>query len=218
MVSIAVVIPTIPPRAEAVEAVRRQIDAQTRQPDEVIVVTDREGKGAAVTRNAGIGWATSDFIAFFDDDDEMYPRHLEQLERTQQKTGADLVYPWHDILPPAKNPLAIRGKDPFKRPFDLDARRQILDYGNFIPIPVLVRRRLMQSIGGFHDFRLERWDPRYCEVLDAWRKLLRAGATFAHCPHKTWAAVRNGENTAGLSWREHIGTKQWAYDARGDSK
>lgn len=212
MVTISVVVASIPPRIEQRAAVYAEITAQTRQPDQVIIVTDEHGDGAAVTRNKGIKKAHHDFIAFFDDDDAMYPQHLELLERTQHRTGADLVYPWHDILPPAPNPLAIDGKNPFRREFDLAARRQILDSHNFIPIAVLVRRSLMVKIGGFENFGLDRWDPGRCEVLDAWRKLLRRGAKFVHCPHKTWAAVRNGENTAGLSWRQHIGTKQWAYD------
>ena len=212
MVSISVVIPTIPPRAKQRSAIRAQIEAQTRPADEVIVWRDEVGAGAAVSRNLGMAHATSEFIALFDDDDEMYPSHLELLERTQHKTGADLVYPWHDIKPAAPNPLALDGKDPFQRPFDPGARRQILDGKNFIPIAVLVRRELMEVVGGFHNFRLTEWDPSRCEILDAWQKLLANGASFAHCPHKTWAAVRNGENTAGLDWREHIGTKQWAYD------
>lgn len=218
MVTISVVVATIPPRAKERAAIREQLEAQTRQPGEVILWTDEVGAGAALSRNIGLAHATSEFVAFFDDDDVMYPRHLELLERTQQRTGADLVYPWHDILPAAPNPLAVGGKNPYQRPFDLAARRQILDGKNFIPIAVLVRRELMEFIGGFHNFDLTEWDPSRCEILDAWQKLLRAGASFAHCPHKTWAAVRNGENTAGLDWREHVGTKQRWYDDKGDNK
>lgn len=212
MVSISVVVASIPPRSKQRSALHQQIAAQTRTPDEVIVWTDHDGDGAAVTRNLGMAHATSEFVAFFDDDDEMYPNHLQRLEQTQQQTGADLVYPWHDLKPAASNPLAIDGTDPFARPFDRAAARQILDHGrNFIPIAVLVRRELMQLVGGFHNFNLDEWDPAGCEVLDAWQKLLRAGAVFAHCPHRTWAAVRNGENTAGLPWPDHIGTKQRGY-------
>ncbi len=216
MVTIAVVIPTIPPRREELKAVRAQVVAQTRPADEVITWVDVAGAGAAISRNLGMQEATAEFIAFFDDDDVMYPRHLELLEWAQAKTRADLVYPWHDIIPPAPNPLAVRGRNPYGRPFDLAARRQILDHNNFIPIPVLVRRNLMLSVGGFTDFGLDIWDPSRCEVLDAWRKLLRRGARFVHCPYKTWAAVRNGENTAGLHWQTHVGTKQWAYDEEPD--
>jgi len=212
MVSISVVVPSIPPRVEQRADIQRQIEAQTRPPDELIVWIDEVGAGAAVTRNIGMAQASSEFIAFFDDDDEMYPNHLELLERTQRRTNADFVYPWHHIRPPMRNPLAVCGEDPFGRPFDYAARRQILHGINFIPIAVLVRRELMLSIGGFHDFKLDEWDPERCEILNAWQKLLRAGASFAHCPYRTWAAVRNGQNTAGLGWREHIGTKQRGYD------
>lgn len=212
MVSIAVVIPSIPPRRAQRDAVIRQVEAQTRQPDEMIVWIDEAGAGAAATRNIAMAQASSDLVAFFDDDDEMYPRHLELLESKLLRTNADLVYPWHDLKPAGVNPLAVQGKSPFRRRFDLAARRQILEGKNFIPIPVLVNRRMMLSIGGFQDFGLEEWDPAFCEVLDAWQKLLRGGAAFVHCPHKTWAAVRDGLNTAGLNWHDHIGTKQRWYD------
>lgn len=213
MVSIDVVIPTIPPRDQLLlKALMLDIHHQTRQPDGVIIQTDYHGEGAAATRNAAIAKSTSDFIALFDDDDRMYPRHLELLERTQIETGADLVYPWHDIVPSRKNPLTVRGANPYGRPFDPAARRQIREGINFIPIAVLVRREAMVEIGGFRDFELEEWDPARCEVLDAWQRLLNAGAKFAHCPKRTWAAIRNGENTAGLSWPTHIGTKQRGYD------
>lgn len=212
MVSIAVVIPTIPSRRKKLEQLLHQIDHQQRRPDEVIVWNDGLGQGAAIARNHAMAEATSDFVAFFDDDDEMYPRHLEHLERTQAQTGADLVYPWHDLLPPAPNPLKVCGMSPFGRPFDIAARRQIIEGINFIPIAVLVRRSAMEAIGGFCDFGLQEWDAEKCEVLDAWRRLLQARFTFVHCPKKTWAAVRNGKNTAGLRWQDHTGTKQRGYD------
>jgi glycosyltransferase involved in cell wall biosynthesis len=213
VVAVSVVIATIPPRADKLGAVLSQLDAQTYQPHEVIVECDEEGDGAAVTRNRGIAKATGEFIAFFDDDDIMYPSHLEHLVRWQAATGADFVYPWHDIKPWAKNPLKVRGESPFGRLFDKVAKREITDRDrNFIPIAVLVRRTAMLSIDGFRYFPMERWDPSKCEVLDAWKRLLLSGAQFAHCPKKTWCAVRDGENTAGLRWQDHIGTKQKGYD------
>lgn len=208
MVSISVIVPTIPPRWESRERVLAEVHAQTRQADEVIVVTDFKGDGAAVSRNIGLNSAAGDYVAFFDDDDRMYPRHLQRLEHTLLETGADLIYPWHDLVPSIPNPLGDRLGMPFGR----TEKESILHGVNFIPIAVLVRKELLVEVGGFTDFKLTRWDHTKCEVLDAWQKLLKAGARFAHCPYATWAAVRNGENTAGLSWPTHIGTKQTGYD------
>jgi hypothetical protein len=212
MVSIGVVIPTIPPRGEEVKRLTRQVDLQTRRPDQVRFEVDHLGLGAAATRNLAMATMKTDFYAFFDDDDIMYSNHLSQLERWQQQTRADLVYSWHDLLPPRRNPLRVSGAAPYGRPFDDAAARSILKGRNFIPIAVLVKREAMEAIEGFTDFKLDKWDPAKCEILDAWQRLLRNGATFAHCPRITWAAVRNGQNTAGLDWHHHTGTKQKGYD------
>lgn len=212
MVTISVVIATIPPREAHLRRVLKGFANQTRQANEIVVVPDDTGAGVAPTRNIGISTAKSDFIAFFDDDDLVYPSHLQLLEETQLETGADLVYPWHDLVPEMRNPLSVVGNDPFKRPFDGLARSSILSGVNFIPCPVLVRTAMMRDIGGFRDFKLGDWDPSKCELLHAWQDLIRMEAVFAHCPWRTWAAVRNGQNTAGLSWPDHIGTTQIGYD------
>jgi glycosyltransferase involved in cell wall biosynthesis len=97
--TVSVVIPT---RGRS-ESVLRAVDSalqQTRRPDEVIVVLDGPDRqaqetleavsapelrvvtlprnlGAAGARNAGVRAATSDLIAFLDDDDEWLPEKLE---------------------------------------------------------------------------------------------------------------------------------------------
>lgn len=58
---------------------RAALEKQTRPPDEVVVVLDRERRGAAWGRNEGIARATGDLIAFADDDGVPPPDWLERL-------------------------------------------------------------------------------------------------------------------------------------------
>lgn len=89
-------------RAQLLERALRSVLAQTRRPDEVIVVDDGSGdetaalvrerhpwvalleqphRGVSAARNRGIEAATGDWVAILDSDDEWQPRKLErQLE------------------------------------------------------------------------------------------------------------------------------------------
>jgi glycosyltransferase involved in cell wall biosynthesis len=97
-VRISVVIPTYNRSALAVEAVQSVLD-QSRPPDEVIVVDDgstddtadalspfrdrirylaQDHAGVSSSRNAGIGLAANDWLAFLDSDDLWRPHKLER--------------------------------------------------------------------------------------------------------------------------------------------
>ena len=116
--TICVVIPAY----NSAKHIRRAIDsvlAQTRRPDEIVVVDDgstddtagvvetygsdvrvihQENAGASVARNAGINAATSEWIAFLDSDDEWLPEKLqvqsELLSRNRQLVwaAANFIY------------------------------------------------------------------------------------------------------------------------------
>ena len=110
MASIAAIVPCFNGEAFLADALS-SIRAQTRRPDEVIVVDDgstdasaavaesfgvtvvrqsNQGEGAA--RNAGLRAATSDVVAWLDADDRWRPQHLEVvaglLERTPSAVAA----------------------------------------------------------------------------------------------------------------------------------
>lgn len=63
---VSVIIPTV--GRETLAFCRAALAEQTRPPDEVLIIVDRDGRGAAWARNEGIGRATGDLIAFLDDD------------------------------------------------------------------------------------------------------------------------------------------------------
>ncbi|MBS0169076.1 MAG: glycosyltransferase family 2 protein [Nitrospira sp.] len=74
---ISVVIPTV--GRDTLALCQAALAKQTRPPDEVLVILDRDRRGAAWARNTGIGHATGDLIALADDDGIPPPDWLERL-------------------------------------------------------------------------------------------------------------------------------------------
>lgn len=87
--TVGVIIPTI--GRATLESCLQAIQRQTRPPDEVIVVHDRERKGAAQTRNEGIARSTSEYLAFTDDDCVPPDPWLENLMTVMDQQQADVV-------------------------------------------------------------------------------------------------------------------------------
>lgn len=172
--SVSVVIPTIPTRAALLEIALDSVKAQTIPPDAVHVVVDTDGAGPAATRNHGLDFVDTDWVAFLDDDDVLKPNHLRALARYAYLSGADVVYPYFDVVG------GVDLIDCFAVPFDpILLRRR-----NYIPVTVLARTQLVRMVGGFEDHPDESGKP--CEDWGLWLKLLDHGARFSHLPQRTW--------------------------------
>jgi glycosyltransferase involved in cell wall biosynthesis len=176
---VTVVVPVHPPRLHStLPAALASVWEQTVLPDSVVIAVDTGHDGAAATRNRGLWQVGTEWTAFLDSDDLLRPFHLEALLAHAQATGADLVYPWFDV---------IDGWDPFPdmehAPFD----GAMLAHRNYIPITVLVRTGLLRAAGGFRNLNdsLEP-DASPCEDLGAWQALLAAGARFEHLDRRSW--------------------------------
>jgi hypothetical protein len=128
----------------------------------------------------------TEFVAFLDDDDELFPRHLELLAAEQARTGADVVYPWFEV---------VGGTDPFPemygKPFDLDRLRT----GQYIPITVLARTEAVRAAGGFREQMNELGWTQEDWVL--WLTMADQGRSFVHLPRRTWSWHHHGGNTSG---------------------
>ena len=200
--TVAVCVPTIPPRRAYLGSALESVFEQTHPVDEVHVAVDVRGDGASATRNRAWRAASTEWVAFLDDDDLLHPQHVERLLATSD--DADLVYPWFD-LPNGVDPLAVRvaGQlvSPYGLPFGDDHRAHILNEGNFVPVTVLVRRSLLDEVDGFPATRSARWSHDQCEDWGCWQDMLRAGARFKHLPERTWTWRWHGRNTSGKSWR-----------------
>lgn len=113
--SISCVIPTHK-RSEFLAEALRSVTAQTRPPQEIIVVSDcidpdsrdvcsafpgvvyleyeDAPGGASSSRNRGAAAATGDFVAFLDDDDLWEPSYLSTALSKLHTEGSDLVVTW----------------------------------------------------------------------------------------------------------------------------
>lgn len=211
---VTVVIPTIPGREKMLGQAVESVLQQTHQALQTLIQTDLEGIGAAATRNQAIKQVKTFWTAFLDDDDYFYDFHLERLLKTAEKTEADLVYPWFDLVVPIgdgtldvqnwRDPLFGRWGDetvsPLGKPFGEQQRTFLLEEECFIPVTVLMRTDLLHSVGGFPVPATPEWPPRACEEWGLWRLLLAAGATFAHHPERTWVWRHHASNTSGRPW------------------
>lgn len=197
---ISVVIPTVAPRRAMLREALRSVADQTLAPDAIIIQEDVNREGAAVTRQKGTDRVDTDTVAFLDDDDVLYPQHLERLHATMQETGADLVYGWFDVQ---------GGTDPFPQfeglPWDSAVPRQF-------PVTYLARTEAIRVAGGWTDG----WDPanaenpgtdeygnRAGEDFRLTLRLVANGAKIVHLPERTWGWRHHVGNTSGLPSRVH---------------
>lgn len=213
MSSVAVCIPTIPGRERLLARAEQSAREQSRTPDEICISLDDVGDGASTTRNRAWRLTDCDWVAFLDDDDELRSEHVKRLLLCAEVTGADLVYPWFNIINPTgdditrNDPLRIvingRSTSPFGLPFGPTHVDELRTRNNFIPVTVLVRRTLLEEVGGFPLLNSPEWPENCCEDWGLWRRLLDAGATFAHLPERTWLWHWHGRNTSGRSWKRN---------------
>lgn len=214
MTTVAVCIPTIPAREDKLRHAVASANRQTLPPDvvgSIRVELDDVGEGAAPTRNRAWQNADAEWIAFLDDDDELRPTHVKLCLERALDTGADLVYPWFNILnesgaditynDPLRVPVDGHYVSPYGVAFNDDLRHELMTRNNFIPVTVLVRRELLGDVGGFPVPRTDEWPEDCCEDWGLWRRLLNAGAKFEHLPRRTWIWSWHGRNTSGKPWR-----------------
>lgn len=169
---ITVLVPTIPTRTEQLLRALRSVQAQTLPPSKVLVEDDWQRTGAAATRNRMLAEVTTEWVAFLDDDDLMYPDHLMKCARYATLQRLDLAYPGYDCDDDPVNCFGI--------PFDAS----LLKKRNFIPVTVLARTEKVIEAGGFQPRPDENGDP--CEDWGLWLAMLERGAKFGHLPVRTW--------------------------------
>jgi len=165
--TIAVVTAAVPERLDLLSEACESVRAQTLQPDEHIVVVDYARRGTADALNRALAAVTSEWVAVLDDDDVLYPDHLERLEGASR--FADVVYSNFDC---------DWGLQCF-RAFDPVALRE----ENFIPTTSLVRTSKLRDVGGWPDQHLQDWG--------LWLRILETRGRFVSVPKVTWRYRRH---------------------------
>lgn len=191
VVDVTVVIPTIPVRSHYLQRALGSVYAQTVQVANTVVQSDENRLGAAANRDLGLDQVNSEWTAFLDDDDELYPDHVRALLKHAEATGADLVYPWFDV---------IGGTDPF--PF-FEGQAWSNDNVHQVPVTFLVKTEAAQVVGGFSggwadSNSVDEYGNRMGEDLHFIWKMVEAGYKIEHLNQRTWAWHHHGSNTSGL--------------------
>lgn len=173
--TISVITASLPERADLLAEAMASVRAQTLQPVEHMVGVDFRREGPSAVRNRLAVNAAGDWLAFLDDDDVCYPRHLEVLLETASAAKAGLAWSACDVE---------------GRPgWDVGHVCNYWDdlpHRNMIPVTVLVKRSAFAMVGGFPDVNPEDWA--------LWRRLMGEGVKFA-CSHEvTWKYRFGGGN------------------------
>lgn len=215
LLTVAVVVPTIPGREDVLRRALASVHAQDRPPDQIVVERDGDRTGAAATRNRALERVDCDVVAWLDDDDHLKPNHLKVCVRALRESGADLVYP-HPVLDTEHvgpngqrvlygkhlDPTATRYQGVFPvSPWGIRWCPELEDHlrtaGSFIPMTHVVRTQAVRAAGGFpegrylENGRYQGEDERYLIAL------LDNGAVFEHLDRPTWFWTVNPRSTAG---------------------
>lgn len=201
--TVAVVIPTIPPRRELLRRALSSVFQQTRLPDQIIVEPDPDKTGAAATRNRANARVVTDYIAVLDDDDELLPNHIEALMKAAEADpDADVLYPIPEygegVL---RHCVYINGvrTSPWGLEWTDDHRNSMFSVGSFIPHIVLMKTETVRDVGGYSETPspLTPFDD-----YDLFLRMLRKGKKFVHVPETTWIWRENPlGHTGGFSDR-----------------
>jgi Glycosyltransferase like family 2 len=199
MVSIAVLTPSLPGRADLLAEAMASVHAQSRTPTSHVVGIDYDRVGIGRMLNQLASSAEADWLARLDDDDLFMPAHLEVLARTVD--DADVIYTWCEVKPRSRDGVvppvpAVLGPAGWIPNQEFDAN--LLRERNYIPATTLIRKSLWCEIGGW---TLPGWgvgdsprEPEFAEDWNFWLRALEAGARFLCIPEVTWTYRYHGEN------------------------
>lgn len=174
------------PRAELLQRAIRSVQAQTLEPDSIVISIDTPREGAAYCRQRGFEQVRTKYVAWLDDDDEMKEQHLQRLKETIEGQDVDLVYPWYDVIN-GGDPLTIEG-----RPWTAD------NMGLF-PVTYLVKAQCVRDAGGWAP---EGYTPEApSHGGEDWQLQCRMrdmGVKMYHLNERTWNWWHQTSNTSGL--------------------
>jgi hypothetical protein len=188
---VTVCLATIPQRRGLLLRALESVEAQTVRPDAVVVVCDHGREGAGRTKTRALEQARTEWVTFLDDDDQMFPHHVELLLDHARESGADVVYSSAEVVTPDGRVLPNEeGWGRYGLPFDPQRLREI----SYIQTPALMKTSVARSVGGFAAA-----GDSTCDEWNMYRAILAAGGAFSHLPRRTWRWHHWGGNTGGNS-------------------
>lgn len=129
------------------------------------LVEHTASKGRSEAMNAGVREATTEWIAFLDDDDLYYPEHLATLAAAARTGNAVAYYSDALYVSYTAGPDGALRETSRARLFQTDFDADLLLVDNYIPLPtLLVRRADFLGAGGF--------DPAL-DLFEDWDFLIR---------------------------------------------
>lgn len=196
MATIACIVPTHN-RPSGLRRALRSVVEQTHPPTEIIVVDDvaspatpnvieefqgvaeirllqpdiaTERRSAGTSRNYGAREASSDYLAFLDDDDHWHPAFLERLAEALREHDTQLACSWIAVQSQGRE-VRVRRPAPHLRVEDVITRNPGFTGSNF-----LIRRSAFELIGGF--------DPNLpvANDIDFLVRALQNGVDYAVAP------------------------------------
>lgn len=187
-VDVTVAMPVIPPRVGG-PLFQAAVDSVHAQDVELVggisCALDVERRGASVNRQRALDAVRTEWVAFLDDDDVMYPHHVRTLFNLVQEHDADFAYSWFD----GNNPFPMhRGRqwnpaEPHHTTMTVMVRTELAKEANFL----LPNGPLHQDWMG-----------------EDWQFIVRCsnlGGKFIGTPEITWHYRVHGANTSGLPTR-----------------
>jgi glycosyltransferase involved in cell wall biosynthesis len=132
-----------------------------------INIVAQRNAGVAAARNRGIAEAEGELIAFCDSDDLLFPRHVEALVETYDRSGGIVTANSFWLFPSGIHPSKVRYRGRFPSP---ESQRHAILEQNFVSTMSLFPRRLVDEIGPFDESkrRAEDWDFWLRAIYGGW--------------------------------------------------
>jgi hypothetical protein len=170
--NLTLVTATLPERAKMLNEMLETVSGQTVSPACHIVMRDY-GAGFVETINRAVSMVDTEFFCLVDDDDLLFPNHVEKLSSKLEKPY-DIVWTWCEV----------RGRDWSPNQGYQPGKLQTM---NYIPSNMAMRTSLWRSLGGYREGK---GHPDW----DMLKRAESAEADFLNIPEITWVYRFHGGN------------------------
>ena len=191
---------------DGAEAMVRAFAAEREQP--VTYLRNERNLGLSATRNRAAGAARGEFIAMLDADDRWASDHLESALDLFSRTGADVVFSAAEERDAHTGELLGYMQGNPEEIEDLPAA--LFQRCFLIPTGSLVRRQALFDVGLL--------DPsfRYCNDLDLWFRMLRAGKRFEYTGKVTCEYRQHSASITARKVAEMLVYRAFVYERNRD--